>query len=262
MMKQIYPGTLIAKKKEGRRFTMLTAYDSVMASLLEKAGIEVILVGDSLGNVIAGEKNTIPVSMDQMILHTRYVSRSVSHALVITDMPFLSYEVSLDQAKLNAGRLIKEGGAHAIKLECHEMLVPTVKHIVDMGIPVMAHIGLTPQTVYKQGGFKIQGKDQEAFDRLFSLALSLEEAGCFSVLLECVPHDLASKITETLTIPTIGIGAGPHCDGQVLVSHDLLGLHEGRVPSFVMQYGSFFQPMLESVTRFNEDVISGAFPRS
>ena len=217
------------KKSEGGKITMLTAYDFPFASLVDKAGIDMILVGDSLGVVVQGKENTLPVTMEEMIYHTELVTRATENSFVVGDMPFMSYQISPEEAIYNAGRFIKEAGAQAVKLEGGAAVRKTIEAIAAAEIPVMAHIGLTPQSVHKMGGFKVQ----KEMDRLLDDARSVEEAGAFSVVLECVPGEIARKITEEVSIPTIGIGAGIHCDGQVLVLHDMLGLFERFVPKFI-----------------------------
>jgi len=234
--------------------TMLTAYDATMASIIDQCDIDMILVGDSLGNVVAGHKNTLPVTMDNMVYHTQMVTRGVENAMVIADMPFLSDSVQ------DAGRLIKEGGAQAVKMEVIPAKLDAVKAIVDNGIPVMAHIGFVPQYVYQLGGYKVQGKTAASAKELLELAKKLEKIGCMAVLLELVPHELAQKITKAITIPTIGIGAGPHCTGQVLVTHDLLGFTLKKVPKFVKQYTNIAKDMQTAIRAYKREVENGQFP--
>jgi 3-methyl-2-oxobutanoate hydroxymethyltransferase len=246
-------------KRERRRFVMLTAYDALVAGLLDRAGITVLLVGDSLGMVVLGHETTIPVTLDQMVHHCQAVARGAGHALLVGDLPFLSYEVSVERAMEAAGRLLKEGGMHAVKLEGGAPVIDTVRRLTDAGIPVMGHLGLTPQRVHLLGGFKVQGRTPEAAATLLSDARALEAAGAFALVLEAVPPDLARTVTEALTIPTIGIGAGPHCDGQVLVFHDLVGL-SARAPKFVKRYGDLATDIDRMVRRFAQEVADGAYP--
>jgi len=248
-------------KQEGRKITMLTAYDYPTALLLDKAGIDILLVGDSLGMVILGYENTLPVTMKEMLHHTRAVKRGCRRGLIIGDMPFLSFNVDSKNAIKNAGRFIKNGGAEAVKLEgATESILKTIQSIVGAGIAVMGHIGLTPQMVHQMGGFKVQGKDARSADILIEGAKRLEDAGIFALVLEGVPGDLAQKITRQLSIPTLGIGAGPHCDGQVLVTHDLLGLSEFPKPKFVKQYASLYPLMLSAINSYKQEVLEGKFP--
>ncbi|NLU50913.1 MAG: 3-methyl-2-oxobutanoate hydroxymethyltransferase [Syntrophomonadaceae bacterium] len=254
--------TTLLKEKKARKekITMLTAYDYSMAVMEDEAGIDVILVGDSLGNVVLGYDSTLPVTMDDMIHHTRAVARGARNSLVVGDMPFLSYHVSIPEAVRNAGRFIQEGGAQAVKLEGGVERVDTIKAILDAQIPVMGHIGLTPQSVHQFGGFKVQGKDMETAAKLIRDAKALDEAGVFSIVLECVPAPLARRITEEVSVPTIGIGAGPDCDGQVLVINDILGLYKGFTPKFVKRYADLHPLVAQALQAYKEDVESGAFP--
>jgi len=219
------------KKAEGRKITVLTAYDFPTAQIVDEAGIDIALVGDSLGNVVQGVANTLPVTMDEMIYHTRMVSRAAQSALVVGDMPFLSYQADIAEAVRNAGRFLKEAGAEAVKLEGGTSVAATIRAIVAAGIPVMGHVGLTPQHVHALGGFKVQGRDEAAREKILADARAVQESGAFSIVLEAVPSTLAKEISGMLSIPTIGIGAGPHCDGQVLVLHDLLGLFDRLRPN-------------------------------
>ena len=248
------------KKKKGEKLTMLTAYDFPTASVVDEAGVDMILVGDSLGMVVLGYDSTLPVTMDVMIHHTKAVSRAVKHAMVIGDMPFLSYQISPEEALRNAGRFLQEAGAEAVKLEGGREVADVVRKMTVAGIPVMAHLGLTPQSILQFGGFKVQGRTEAAAIRIIEAAKILEQAGAFSVVLECVPTTLARTITESLGIPTIGIGAGVHCDGQVLVIHDLLGMFDRFTPTFVKQYANLNQQMKAAVTQYLDEVRSGAFP--
>ena len=234
--KKITIAGLQQKKKTGQKITMITAYDYPTACLVDQAGIDTILVGDSLGMVVLGHKSTVPVSMDEMIHHCKAVSRGTTCAFIIGDMPFMSYQVSIEKAVENAGRFMKEAGCECVKLEGGSEMAKVVEAIVNAGIPVCAHIGLTPQTATKLSGFKVQGKDAEGARKLIKSAIDLESAGAFMIVMECIPDLLASKITKELTIPTIGIGAGKECDGQVLVYHDLVGLFERFTPKFVKRY--------------------------
>jgi 3-methyl-2-oxobutanoate hydroxymethyltransferase len=243
-------------KAEGRRFTMLTAYDFPTAQILDRAGVPVLLVGDSVGSNVLGYADTLPVTMEEMLHHTRAVARGAERALVVGDMPFLSYQVSLQEGVRNAGRLVKEGGAQAVKLEGPQL--DLVHRLVDIGVPVMAHVGLTPQSVHAMGGYKVQGRG-EAAQRVAEQAQQLEKAGAFSVVLEAMPADLAGEITRSLQIPTIGIGAGPACDAQVLVIHDLLGITE-KPPKLAKKYADLRGVTTEAVEAFIRDVGSGTFP--
>src|SRR6266700_4287468 len=230
-MKPIRVPDLRSMKERGEKIAALTAYDVAMARLLDRAGIDMILVGDSLGMVVLGFENTLPVTLDMMIHHTKAVSRGAKRALIVADMPFLTFQLSIEEAMRNAGRLIQEGGAAAVKIEGGgSHIVETAKRLVDIGIPVMGHLGLTPQSVHQLGGFRPQGRDSEAAERLLKDAELLEKSGVFAIVLESIPADLAARVTATLKIPTIGIGAGTQCDGQVLVSHDMLGLSDNPLP--------------------------------
>jgi 3-methyl-2-oxobutanoate hydroxymethyltransferase len=251
---------LLQMKKEGRKITMLTAYDFPLADLIDQAQIDMVLVGDSVGNVVLGYESTVAVTMDEMIHHAKAVRRAIKGALLVGDMPFMSYHTTTEDAIRNAGRFIKEAGCEAVKLEWHSSVIRMVKEIVSCGIPVMGHIGLTPQTAASLGGYKVQGRNVEAAGRLIDSALKLEEAGCFSIVLECIPDRIAKIITEKLEIPTIGIGAGPHCDGQVLVTHDMIGLFKRFVPKFVKQYIQLSDAILEALRLFKQEVTSGVFP--
>jgi 3-methyl-2-oxobutanoate hydroxymethyltransferase len=251
---------VLKMKQRGEMISCLTAYDYAFARILDEAGIELLLVGDSLGCVIQGNHNTLAVTMDEMVYHTRLVARGRKRALVIGDMPFLSYQIGKEQALANAGRFLQEGGAEAVKLEGGVHMKETIAAIVRAGIPVMGHIGLTPQSVHQFGGYKIQGRDMARRDMVLRDALAVEEAGVFSVVLEGMPLDLAREITERLTIPTIGIGAGNHCDGQVLVVHDMLGLFDDFRPKFVKQYVDLKQVMSGAVKEFIGEVKARKFP--
>ena len=258
--KKVTIADLHGKKEKRRKITMMTAYDYPTASLVDQAGIDTILVGDSLGMVVLVYESTVPVTMDQMIHHCKAVSRGAKFSFVIGDMPFLSYQVSLDRAVENAGRFIKEAGCEAVKLEGGSEMAPVTKAIVDAGIPVCAHIGLTPQTATKLSGFKVQGKDAEGAMALIKSAKDLEAAGAFMIVMECIPDLLAARITGELNIPTIGIGAGKECDGQVLVYHDLVGLFERFTPKFVKQYVNLAPKIKEALIQYREEVENGLFP--
>lgn len=247
-------------KKNGEKLTMLTAYDYSTAKLIDEAGIDSILVGDSLGNVILGYEDTISVTMEDMIHHGAAVARGAKNALVVVDMPFMSYQTSVYDAVVNAGRLMKEGRAGAVKLEGGISVCPQIKAITEAGIPVVAHLGLTPQSVNAFGGYKVQGKSEEAAKKLIEDAKAVEEAGAFALVLECVPTKLAKIITETLSIPTIGIGAGNQCDGQVLVYQDMLGMFTDYVPKFVKQFGQVGESMKEAFKAYKKEVSEGTFP--
>jgi 3-methyl-2-oxobutanoate hydroxymethyltransferase len=250
----------ITKKQEGRKITMLTAYDYPFAKIVDDAGIDVILVGDSLGMVVQGLENTLPVTMDEMIYHTKMVTRAVKNSMVIGDMPFMSYQTSISDALNNAGRFLKDAGAAAVKMEGGAEVADHIKAMSKADIPVMAHIGLTPQSIHRMGGYKVQGKTEEAANRLLDEARIVEDSGAFALLLEAIPMNLAKKITEKLSIPTIGIGAGPHCDGQVLVLHDVIGMFERFVPKFVKQYASLKDDALNAVKLYREEIEKGIFP--
>lgn len=247
-------------KKNGERLAMLTAYDYSTAKLMDETGINGILVGDSLGNVILGYEDTISVTIEDMIHHGAAVARGTKNALVVIDMPFMSYQTSVYDALVNAGRLMKEGRAGAVKLEGGKNICPQIEAITKAGIPVMGHLGLTPQAINAFGGFKVQGKTQEAAEQLLEDALAVEKAGAFALVLECVPRKLADIITEKLTIPTIGIGAGNGCDGQILVYQDLLGMFSDFTPKFVKKYANVGEIMKDAFSAYIEDVKQGAFP--
>ncbi|MDD2313070.1 MAG: 3-methyl-2-oxobutanoate hydroxymethyltransferase [Petrimonas sp.] len=247
-------------KDNNRKISMLTAYDYSMAKIVDAAGIDSVLVGDSLGMVFQGNESTLPVTLDEIIYHTKAVVRGVKNALVVADMPFLSYHVSKEEAVRNAGRMIKEGGAEAVKMEGGSLFSETIKAVVDAQIPVMGHIGLTPQSVNAFGGFKVQGKDEQSAKRIWEDAKLLEEAGVFAITLECIPDKLAQLITKSLRIPTIGIGAGKSCDGQVLVINDMLGMFSDFVPRFVKQYAKLNTEITAAVQDYITEVREGDFP--
>ncbi len=253
------PG-LTRMKRERRKIVMLTAYDFPFAEILDRAGIDVLLVGDSLGNCVQGNDTTLPVTLDEMIYHCRMVSRAAARALVVGDMPFGSYQASVDQAVENACRLLKDGGAHAVKLEGGERVADRIEAMTRMHLPVMGHVGLTPQSVHRMGGYRVQGRGARSRDRVLCDARAVEEAGAFAVVLEGIPRDLAREITDSLRIPTIGIGAGVGCDGQVLVLHDLVGLSSEPPPRFVRQYVSLTEIVGRAALMFSDDVRNEKFP--
>lgn len=250
----------MAMKERQEKITVLTAYDYPFAKLMDEAGIDMILVGDSVGSVVSGYENTLPVTLDEMIYHTRAVVRGSRQALIVTDMPFMSYQADIRDARLNAGRLIKEAGAQAIKLEGGEHMAATIRAIVDIDIPVVGHIGLTPQSVHRMGGFRVQGREEEQARKIIADAKAVEAAGAFAMVLEGIPRDLARQVTETVTIPTIGIGAGVDCDGQVLVIHDILGLCDKYSPKFVKRYADVSGIITEGIEAYIKDVKEQKFP--
>jgi 3-methyl-2-oxobutanoate hydroxymethyltransferase len=252
--------SLRAMAARGQRIVMSTAYDATFARMLEEGGADVLLVGDSLGMVVQGLDTTLPVTLDEMIYHARAVSRGSKRAHLVGDMPFMSYQVSPEQALTNAARFLAEGNMHAVKIEGGTDLAPTVRRLVRAGIPVMGHVGLTPQSVHAMGGFKVQGKDEEDADRIVEDARAIAEAGAYSIVLEGVPASLAARIRTQVPIPTIGIGAGPDCDGQVLVCYDLLGLTADRVPKFVKMYDSWYARGVAAMQNYAEEVRAGLFP--
>lgn len=251
---------LLAMKRRGEKITMVTAYDHHSARVCDAGGVDVLLVGDSLGMVVQGRENTLGVTVDDIVYHTSLVRRAGPHALVVSDLPFLSYQVSPAEAVANAGRMVKEGGAQAVKLEGGREFLNAVGALTDASIPVMGHLGLTPQSIHRFGGYRVQGRDADARRRLIEDATLLERAGCFSLVLEGIPFDLAGEITDSLAIPTIGIGAGPRCDGQVLVFHDLLGIETGMQPRFVKHYANLSEVMIDAIATFRKEVRSGVFP--
>ena len=251
--------TIGSMKKKQEKIVCLTAYDYPTARILDESGLDIILVGDSAANVFAGEETTLPITMDEMLYHTRVVCHAVKNALVIADMPFLSYQVSVHDAVYNAGRFLKVG-ACGVKLEGGAPMIETIKRLVDLGIPVMGHIGLIPQSIHKFGGYKLQGKTEAQRAGLIKDAELLESAGCFSLVLEKIPSALAREITETVSIPTIGIGAGPFCDGQILVLHDILGLFEKFTPKFIKQYAHVGDEIRRAVKQYKDEVKRGIFP--
>ncbi len=249
-----------AKKERGEKIAMLTAYDATMARIFERAGIEILLVGDSLGNVVMGEETTIPVTLDIMIHHTRCVANGARKALVVADMPFLTCQAGVEDALRNAGRVMREGRAGAVKIEGGTAVLDVAKRLVDIGIPVMGHLGLTPQAVHQLGGYGQRGRGEEEAERLIKEALELERAGVFSLVLESIPAELARRVTAEVGMPTIGIGAGPHCDGQVLVCYDVFGLFDGVVPPFVKQYAKLGEQLRAAAETYAAEVREGKFP--
>lgn len=259
MLKKMTIPEILQMKQAGRRITMLTAYDFPFARLVDGGGADIILVGDSAGVVFAGHDTTLPVTMDEMIYHTRAVRRADPRALVVTDMPFMSYQTGIDEACRNCGRMIKEGGAEAVKIEGGSSMSHVIRAVSGIDIPVMAHIGLTPQSVHRMGGYKVQGRNEQA-ERIMDDALAVQHAGAFAVVLEGIPARLAAQISAELTIPTIGIGAGPACDGQVLVIHDILGLCEKYSPKFVKRYADLAPLISDAVKQYVDEVRAGEFP--
>lgn len=253
--------TFKAAKEVGKKLTMLTAYDYSMAKLIDESGVNGILIGDSLGMVIKGEEDTLSVTVDEIIYHTKAVKRGTKNALIVSDMPFLSYHTSIENAVLNAGRMLKEGGANAVKLEGGANVVEQIRAIVNAQIPVMGHLGLTPQSVNVFGGFKVQGKSEETIKQLVEDAIQLEKAGAFAIVLEGIPSKVAELITNSVSIPTIGIGAGAECDGQILVYQDMLGMFDNFVPKFVKQYASIGLDIKTAIKSYIEEVESGEFPQ-
>ncbi len=258
--KKITVKTLARAKAAGERIVMVTAYDATFARLADRAGADVLLVGDSLGMVIQGHDTTLPVTLDDIVYHCRAVARGAERAHVVGDMPFMSYQASVEEGVRSAGRLLKEGGAHAVKLEGGVEVAEIVRRCVTFGIPVMGHVGLTPQSVHAMGGYSVQGRDEESRRRVLDGARALEEAGCYALVLEGIPTELAQEVTASLAIPTIGIGAGPHCDGQVLVIYDLLGMDEDFKPKFVKRYDAMGERVREAVASFAREVRAGEFP--
>ena len=252
--------TLLKMKEQGERIVVLTCYDALFARLLDDAGVDILLVGDSVNQVLAGAETTLSATLEQMIYHTRIVRRGAERAMVVCDLPFLTYQVSPAEAIRNAGRVMQETGCHAVKLEGGRPMAATVRALVDVGIPVMGHLGLTPQSVHALGGYRVQGRDEQTAERLKADAKALEDAGAFSVVLELVPAPLASQITKSLAIPTIGIGAGPACDGQVLVLPDMLGLNDRFAAKFVKRYAALAEDVREAVKLYAAEVREGRYP--
>jgi len=259
-MQQITTTYLVKMKKKAEKIVMITAYDYPTACLVDEAGVDVTLVGDSLGNVVLGHETTLPVTLEDMIHHTKAVVRGTKRALVAADMPFLTYKTGSADALRNAGRLVQEGGAAAVKLEGGSEVCPQVRALVEAGIPVIGHLGLTPQSIHVFGGYKLQGRDPESARKILSDAKDLEHARAFCIVLECIPADLAAKITASLSIPTVGIGAGVHCDGQVLVLHDMLGITGKVRPRFVKQYARLGETIRKAVEQYAEEVRQESFP--
>lgn len=268
-MKHITTTHLMRMKERGEKIVMVTAYDYPTACLVDEAGVDVVLVGDSLGMVVLGYETTLPVTIDEMLHHTKAVVRGVKRALVVTDLPFLTYQTGPEDAIRNAGRLLQEGGSTAVKLEGGIEVCPQVRTLVSAGIPVVGHVGLTPQSIHVFGGYKLQGRGQRAAQKLLADARALEEAGIFCLVLECIPEDVAARITEALAIPTVGIGAGIHCNGQVLVLHDLLGItsqmkdssgEPRHSPRFVKEYAQLGEAIRQAVKQYSSEVRAGAFP--
>jgi len=253
--------TLRAMKESGDKIVAVTAYDHSAALLADAAGVDLILVGDSLGTVVQGHATTLPVTMEQMIYHTAMVTRATKRALVVGDMPFMSYQISPSSALENAGRFLTEGGAQAVKLEGgHPTAIKRIRAMVEAGIPVMGHLGLTPQSVHTMGGYRVQGKGDEDAERIVDEAQALEQAGAFSLILEGIPETLGKQVSESVTIPTVGIGAGIHCDGQILVWHDMLGLGSGKYPKFVKTYANLNRTIKRALNAYGREVRDGAFP--
>ncbi len=251
---------LLTMKEKGERIVVLTCYDALFARLLDEGGVDILLVGDSVNQVLAGAETTLSATLDQMIYHTKIVRRGAERALVVCDLPFLSYQVSPQDAIRNAGRVMQETGCHAVKLEGGQPMAATVRALVDVGIPVMGHLGLTPQSVHALGGYRVQGRDDTTAERIKGDAKALEDAGAFAIVLELIPAPLASQITKALTIPTIGIGAGPACDGQVLVLHDMLGLNDRFAAKFVKRYAALAADVREAVQLYAAEVREGRYP--
>lgn len=260
MSSKVTTATIRQMKAEGKPITMLTAYDYSMAKAVDEAGIDMILVGDSLANVMLGYDSTLPVTMDEMVHHVKAVCRGAERAMVVADLPFMSYQVSVEEGLRNAGRFMKETSAQAVKLEGGREIAETVRAMVNAGIPVVGHLGLTPQSVHQMGGYKVQGKDESAAKKLIDDGRALEDAGVFCLVLECVPTALAKLVTESLSVATIGIGAGPACDGQVLVIHDMLGLYPRSSPKFVKKYANLYGDMAAALKVYKEEVTARTFP--
>jgi 3-methyl-2-oxobutanoate hydroxymethyltransferase len=260
--KKIRVPDLALMKQRGERIVMLTAYDATMARLFDQAGVDLLLVGDSLGHVILGLESTIPVTLDQIIHHTRAVAKGATRSLVVADMPFLTYQISPAEAMRSAARLFQEGGAAAVKLEGGRAVADTVGRLTAAGLPVMGHVGLTPQHVHRLGGMRRQARNDKAAKELILDAVALEDAGAFAVVLEAIPDDVAEAVTSRLKIPTIGIGAGPHCDGQVLVSYDMLGLFDTFVPPFVKQYAQLGETILQAAKSYSREVREHEYPKA
>ncbi len=259
-MEKVTVSTLLEKKLSKKKIIALTAYDYAFAKIIDECGVDIILVGDSLANVMLGYETTLPVTMEEMIHHTKAVVRAVKNAMVVFDMPFLSYQVSAPEAVRNAGRALKETGCHAVKLEGGSEISEIISSIIKAGIPVMGHLGLTPQSIHVLGGYKVQGKEKKSASKLKDDCLLLEELGVFSIVFECIPWKLTKLLAEELKIPVIGIGAGPYCDGQILVMHDMLGLSKRKMPKFVKKYAELWSISNVAIKNYIEDINSGAFP--
>ncbi len=259
-VKRITTNTILGMKQKGEKIAMLTSYDFSMATIVDEGGVDVILVGDSASNVMAGHETTLPITLDQMIYHAASVVRAVKRALVVVDLPFGSYQGNSKEALNSAIRIMKESGAHAVKLEGGVEVRESIDRIITAGIPVMGHLGLTPQSIYKFGTYTVRAREEAEAEKLKTDIIALQEAGCFSVVLEKIPAKLAEEVTRSVKIPTIGIGAGPHCDGQVLVVHDMLGLNKGFKPRFLRQYLDLFDQINGAVSSYVSDVKSGSFP--
>jgi 3-methyl-2-oxobutanoate hydroxymethyltransferase len=260
MRKKVTKNTILKMKRSGEKIAAITSYDFLSTRIIDQTGIDLILVGDSLGMVIMGYENTLPVTMEEIIHHLKAVSRARPSAIVVGDMPFMSYQASVEDAVRNAGRLVKEGGAESVKLEGGERYVPVIEAVVQASIPVVGHLGLTPQSLHQMGGYRIQGRDDESAEKMVREAKALEKAGCFAIVIEGVPYQLANAITDSISIPTIGIGAGSHCDGQVLVLNDMLGIHEESLPRFVKVYDEIGDRIRDAVSKYVEEVKEGSFP--
>lgn len=259
-VKRVTRKTLLNKKKRGEKFSCLTAYDAMTARIFDEAGVDLLLVGDSVANVVQGHETTIPVTLDEIIYHTRAVVRGASRSMIVADMPFMSYQVSVKEAFTNAGRLMKEGRAGAVKLEGGERVAESIRRMTEAGIPVMGHLGLTPQSINEFGSYRARGKDPEEAEQLRKDALILQEAGAFAIVLEKIPKELALEVSKSLDIPTIGIGAGPHCDGQILVYTDMLGITQDFNPRFVRKYLDLNSVIKGAVRSYINDISEGSFP--
>lgn len=259
-MRPITVQRILKMKSEGKKISMLTSYDYTMASIVDSAGVDMILIGDSASNVMAGNETTLPITLDEMIYHAKSVVKAAKHALVVCDMPFGSYQVSADEAVRNAIRIMKESGCDAVKLEGGKRLVPAISAMVDAGVPVVGHLGLTPQSIHKFGGYGLRAKEEEEAERLLADAQALQDAGCFALVLEKIPASLAAKVSAQLSIPVIGIGAGNEVDGQVLVAQDMLGMNKGFAPKFLRCYADLYTIITDAVQRYVADVKSGDYP--
>jgi 3-methyl-2-oxobutanoate hydroxymethyltransferase len=259
-IKRVTTHTLMMMKSDGQKISMLTAYDYSFAKIIDESGIDVILVGDSASNVMAGHETTLPITLDQMIYHAQSVVRGVKRCLIVVDLPFGAYQGNSKEALSSTIRIMKETGGHAVKLEGGDEVLESIKRIISSGVPVMGHLGLTPQSIYKFGTYQVRAKEEAEAEKLKSDALKLEEAGCFAIVLEKIPAELAREVSESLSIPTIGIGAGRYCDGQVLVMHDMLGINQEFKPRFLRQYANLYDSISDAVKHYISDVRSGNFP--